>query len=339
MQITIRQLQVVLRDMGLFNMAESQIESNPEDFAIWKKPATIISREDQIVKRWQKTLGLSDASVDGFFKRAMERDKIKLEENMIDDDEPKWLTIGKSYIGLKEVPGAESNEAIDAFFADAGFPGFHDDTAWCAAYLGAMLKRSGYPTLKSLTARDYLHYGIRLDKPKVGAIAVLWRESRRSWKGHVGFVVSINWEAKTFKILGGNQSDGVNIKTESFDQVLGWRYPVAPTIPALKAAGSKEAKMSEIGKNASFWTMLIGIIGTTLQNNPELAKSLMPDVDAIKAILLKMDELMTTVAQYKYGWLIALGCFFYLLMKQWQLNRVERAERGYPILTEQKQSP
>lgn len=249
-------------------------------------------------------------------------------------EEPNWLKLARTYVGLKEVPGEASNPAIDAFFTDAGFKGFKDDTAWCAAFVGAIIARSGFPKLGSLTARDAEKYGTKLPGPKIGSIAVLWRESRSSWKGHVGFVVGFNETNKTIELLGGNQGDSVSIAQFSMAQVLSYRWPVAPTIKALKKAGSQEAALSETARKASLITVLAGGLNFLTTNYPDLLPLLIPNVEAVKAILNKMDELAKLVTQYDNGWLILLGCVFYIISKQWQWNRVERALKGFPILGE-----
>jgi hypothetical protein len=56
-----------------------------------------------------------------------------------------------------------SNPRVDAYFDDVGFPAMRDDTAWCAAFVGAMLKRSGYPHTGKLTARSYIDWGKPVD--------------------------------------------------------------------------------------------------------------------------------------------------------------------------------
>lgn len=340
MQITVRQLQAALHDMGLYNMALAALEQDEESFAVWKRPATVISRTDNIVERWRQRIGISPKTIDLFFDKASKKPggpsgpQIISGGTMSASEEPSWLRLARTYVGLKEVPGEASNPAIDAFFTDAGFKGFRDDTAWCAAFVGAVVARSGFPKLGSLTARDAEKYGTRLSGPKIGAIAVLWRESRSSWKGHVGFVVGFNETNKTIELLGGNQGDSVSIAQFSTSQVLSYRWPVAPTIKALKQAGSQEAALSETARKASIITVLAGAANTIATNYPDLVTFLVPNVEAVKAVLSKVDELASLVGQYDNGWLILAGCVFYIISKQWQWNRVERALKGFPILGE-----
>lgn len=136
----------------------------------------------------------------------------------------KWYDIAKKKLGLKEIPGSKHNPEIVKMYADVGHAWVKDDeTAWCAAFVGSTLKESGYPYLKSLTARDYLKYGISLKTPKEGAIAVLWRGKPTGWQGHVGFVSRFN--DKSVWLVGGNQNNQVNETKFSIDKVLGYRWP------------------------------------------------------------------------------------------------------------------
>jgi uncharacterized protein (TIGR02594 family) len=123
---------------------------------------------------------------------------------------PKWMTIAEKSLGLREGHGAANNPIVVAFYADAGFPGVrHDDTPWCAAFVGATLRRSGLRSSGSLMARSYEDYGIRLKLPEYGCIGVKKRRGGAQWQGHVGFVVAAS--ATTIWMLGGNQGDQVCI--------------------------------------------------------------------------------------------------------------------------------
>lgn len=73
MQITVRQLQSVLRDMGLYNMVLANVEGDPESFALWKKPGAILDLGDAIVERWRKNIGLSHDAIKMFFDKASQK--------------------------------------------------------------------------------------------------------------------------------------------------------------------------------------------------------------------------------------------------------------------------
>jgi uncharacterized protein (TIGR02594 family) len=142
--------------------------------------------------------------------------------------EPKWLKIARGELGVKEAPGAANNPRVLKYYADAGHPEVDaDSVAWCAAFTGACLERSGYASSKSLLARSYLTWGKEVKKPVPGCIAVFSRGDVRGWQGHVGFY--IDEDAKGIRILAGNQGgDQVCIERQDRERLLGYRVPVTP---------------------------------------------------------------------------------------------------------------
>jgi uncharacterized protein (TIGR02594 family) len=137
--------------------------------------------------------------------------------------QPAWLGYAWPEAGVREVAGKGSNGRIAAFFRDAGHPAItSDETAWCAAFVGACLVRSGIKGTGSLLARSYLEWGAAIDEPRLGAIAVLSR-GRDPGQGHVGFVVGET--PRALVLLGGNQSDAVTVEAFDRSTVLGLRWP------------------------------------------------------------------------------------------------------------------
>lgn len=87
-------------------------------------------------------------------------------------------------------------------------------TAWCAVFVGATLKRAGCKYIQSAMARAYENYGIEVpwDDAQPGDIVVMFRNGIGSGSGHVGFATGKK-TSTTIDILGGNQSDNLNVKT------------------------------------------------------------------------------------------------------------------------------
>jgi uncharacterized protein (TIGR02594 family) len=146
-----------------------------------------------------------------------------------DHSEPAWLQKARNEDGTVEAAGKANNPRIVEYFIDIGSKFRDDETAWCAAFVGACLKRAGQPHTGSTMARSYLNYGQKLDNPKIGAIVVLKRGNDPTF-GHVGFVVG--WSASSVFVLGGNQwnketkrSEIVNVSKFPHSQVLGYRWP------------------------------------------------------------------------------------------------------------------
>lgn len=137
--------------------------------------------------------------------------------------EARWLKEAWREFGQAERPGRRANPRIVAMYRDAGHPNVtRDEVAWCAAFVGACLKRAGHASTRSLMARSYLKWGEALAAPRVGAIAVLSR-GRNPALGHVGF-----WLGETDRdvmLLGGNQGDAVSVARHPKSRLLGLRWP------------------------------------------------------------------------------------------------------------------
>jgi uncharacterized protein (TIGR02594 family) len=96
-----------------------------------------------------------------------------------------------------------------------------DAVPWCAAFVGAILKRTGVKPSGSLMARSYLNWGTPLKTPKPGAVVVFARG--KPPQGHVAFFVKD--EGRTILVVGGNQSDAVTVTSYPKARVLGYRWP------------------------------------------------------------------------------------------------------------------
>ena len=132
------------------------------------------------------------------------------------------IEIALSQVGVKEIPGAEHCPDVLKYFHQCGFTGIRDDeTAWCAAYVNWCAHMAGYQGSGALDARSLLKIGTPVEVPLLGDIAVFWRESPESWKGHVGF--PIGKITDEVPLLGGNQNNQVCIKPYPEERVLGYR--------------------------------------------------------------------------------------------------------------------
>ena len=138
--------------------------------------------------------------------------------------ELKWIEEAKSHLGTKEIPGAKSNPKIINWAKSIGgwISSFfkNDDIPWCGLFVGYVMKSSGYEVTISnpLGAREWLNYGKKTN-PRYGAIMVF----SRSGGGHVGFYVSE--DDTTYHILGGNQSNMVNVARIDKSRFVGARWP------------------------------------------------------------------------------------------------------------------
>lgn len=140
---------------------------------------------------------------------------------------PHWLDIARTYIGTREIKGPKHSPIILKWWEKIKAPFRDDETPWCGAFVGGVLHEAGMvdKIVKGpAAARNWLNCGVPLDRPAVGCIVIFWRGSPKGWSGHVGFVVGKD-RFGNLMVLGGNQSDAVNIKPFSRTRVLGYRWP------------------------------------------------------------------------------------------------------------------
>ena len=164
--------------------------------------------------------------------------------------QPAWLSAAWAELGVREVKGSKNEARVLAYYREAGHGEVgNDEVPWCAAFMGAMLKRGGCEGSGSLMARSYLKWGVALTEAELGAVAVLSRGSDPAL-GHVGFVIGAT-KGKVF-LLGGNQSDSVNISAFDARKVLGFRWPLeAPEAAKVPAAAVPPPADNDIGDDAT----------------------------------------------------------------------------------------
>lgn len=138
-------------------------------------------------------------------------------------DDVRWLDQAWREFGEAERAGSSENPRIVAMFRDAGHPSVtRDEVAWCAAFCGACLERSGIKSTRSLMARSYLDWGVALSTPRMGAVAVFSRGSDPA-QGHVGFWLGESGDAVV--LLGGNQGNAVSVARYPKSRLLAVRWP------------------------------------------------------------------------------------------------------------------
>ena len=139
-------------------------------------------------------------------------------------EQPPWLAAAWAEFGVTEEEGLSDNPAIVQYAHEIGQGSVtHDETAWCAAFAGAMLARGQQTHSGSLLARSYLNWGVEISVAKPGAVAILDRPGDAN-AGHVGFVVGLAGD-RVF-LLGGNQNNRVCVSAFAVNRVLSLRWPV-----------------------------------------------------------------------------------------------------------------
>lgn len=143
--------------------------------------------------------------------------------------EAPWLLWANRQIGLREFKGTLHNPRIIQMFHDIKAKWFTtDETPWCAAFVGSMLEQSGWKSTRSARARSYENWGVRMDKPVIGAVCVLSR-GKNPKHGHVGFVTCHT--NNTVTLLGGNQGDKVSYVSFPKSRVVGYYWPKGCPLP------------------------------------------------------------------------------------------------------------
>ena len=145
-----------------------------------------------------------------------------------------WLEFAWRDLGVAERAGPASEPRVVDYYREAGHGEVTDDgVPWCAAFVGACLKRGGARATGSLMARSYAGAGRALGEPRLGAVAILSRGADPE-AGHVGFVVG--WSDRALFLLGGNQGDCVSIATFERARIVALRWPEMATAAVVPAA-------------------------------------------------------------------------------------------------------
>ena len=132
------------------------------------------------------------------------------------------LEVALSQYGVTEIGGVDDNEIIVQYFADIGHSWVkNDETAWCSCFMNWVALKDGKERSDMLNARSWLEVGEPIEHPQCGDVVIFWRESVKSWKGHVG--IYINEMDGFINVLGGNQNNSVCIKEYPKSRVLGYR--------------------------------------------------------------------------------------------------------------------
>lgn len=125
---------------------------------------------------------------------------------------PRMLTQALKEYGTLETPGNGSNPKIIGWAQEVGESVASlyndDDIPWCGLFMAVVAKRSQRPIPdKPLWALSWATWGDPVKTPELGDILVF----KRSGGGHVGLYVGEDTTGEAFHVLGGNQSDRVNI--------------------------------------------------------------------------------------------------------------------------------
>lgn len=243
-----------------------------------------------------------------------------------------WMALAEADIGTKEIKGKKDNPKVMAYYAAVGRPDVeHDETAWCAAFVGSKLVETGnaIPETKlALLARAYEDVGQPLKEPKVGCIGVFPRGT--GWQGHVGFVKGVDAESGTVALLGGNQGNAVSVETRKIKDAVAWRWPTPvpakpePVKPVLPTAAASKTVWAQIN---AMVLIVVGFLTDLLSQGWELA---VWAVSALPVVMTDASPQINSGMQIsewlgiswgKIGFGVALACMGVALVRHIQDKR------------------
>lgn len=144
-------------------------------------------------------------------------------------ENPNWYQLAKTQVGTKEVKGAGNSKKILEYHKATTLQATEDSVPWCSSFVCWVLEACGIRSTRSAAARSYSSYGESVSKAKIqiGDIVVFQR-GNSSWQGHVGFFAGwANKDKTSVSVLGGNQSNSVNISSYPTYKLIAIRRPKA----------------------------------------------------------------------------------------------------------------
>jgi uncharacterized protein (TIGR02594 family) len=135
------------------------------------------------------------------------------------------IQIAVQEIGVTEITGAESNPRIMAYAQEIGFDSWYhnDDTPWCSVFLNWATHVAGLERSKDGRAASWETMGQEVQYPEPGDIGLFTPTPGQNRITHVGIYLGYSQDHKRIYILGGNQSDQVNISGFRTDTLVAFR--------------------------------------------------------------------------------------------------------------------
>ena len=147
---------------------------------------------------------------------------------MSDKPELIHVAIARKYIGLSEIGATNKHPTIDAW-AKSLSGKWLIGQPWCGTFCAQVFKEAGLSAKVPkdfFRAKEWENAGTRLTKPAYGCVVTFTRDGG----GHVGFVVG-KTKAGMLKVLGGNQSNAVNIADFDPKRVTSYRWISSGAVP------------------------------------------------------------------------------------------------------------
>jgi uncharacterized protein (TIGR02594 family) len=135
-----------------------------------------------------------------------------------------WMPIALAEIGTKEIVGEGNNPRVLSYLSTttldiSAADRATDETAWCSAFVNWCVEKAGFEGTDKASADSWLNWGNKISTPRRGCITVF----TRAGGNHVAFYIGET--ADEIEVLGGNQSNAVNIGKRLKSDLLGYRIP------------------------------------------------------------------------------------------------------------------
>lgn len=139
---------------------------------------------------------------------------------------PPWLSIAKSYIGVREIPGAPTHPTIARWLSQLRAWWTDDETPWCGVAMAAFVNEAGIPYPKAFyRAKAWATWGVAC-APIRGCVVVF----ERAGGGHVAVLEGVTASGKLV-CVGGNQGDAVKMAVFDPARVVAYRWPDKWPVP------------------------------------------------------------------------------------------------------------
>jgi uncharacterized protein (TIGR02594 family) len=191
-----------------------------------------------------KTLGdfvaNTEAVLDAALKTAFEKMKQVVPEELpkIAQGEAPWFDVAQDELGKDISEMNTQAQRIVSYFEATNFgKGATPATPWCGAFAAFCVKQAGLdPPKGAAVAANWKSWGneisFRSQEIPQGAVVVLSPSEGTGTSGHVAFFNGFSDNGKRVKLLGGNQSDALNVKAFLTSRIAAVRWidlqPKAP---------------------------------------------------------------------------------------------------------------
>jgi len=140
--------------------------------------------------------------------------------------EPRWLTLARTDLGIRETPGVANNPVLMKRFAGItkalGIAYNADSVPWCGAIMAWWMTQCQLtPPAIAVRAKSWASWGSALAADRLAPGAVLVFE--RAGGGHV--TLYLGEDSTHYHCLGGNQGDAITITRIEKSRCVARRWP------------------------------------------------------------------------------------------------------------------